>query len=68
MTISPNGWKQVCKDEDVVPPKKPLSKKTLQEMYAGRRRLQIVRYQETMPYTDFDKFYQWVTNFLKVVK
>lgn len=55
-----NGWKQVCKDEDILPPRKPPSHRTLVEMYVGRHRVKLTEYRNTMPPADYAKFEAWV--------
>jgi hypothetical protein len=62
--ISPGGWKERRWNEDVVPPKKPLSKKTYQEMYMGRRLGMITKYSETMPWADYEKFRDWTQDWM----
>ena len=62
--ISPGGWKERHKDEDVVPPKKPLSKRVLLEMYAGKRQIQKLKYALTMPTRDFRQFELWVNDWM----
>lgn len=65
MPISPGSWKEVHADEDKHVPGPKLSRKTMSEMYAGRRQGQKIMFASTMSRAEHVKFCGWVDSWIE---
>ena len=59
MPISPNGWKEVYKDQDVTPTPR-YSLRTKREMYLGSRSAMLLQASEKMPTEQYSALLNWV--------
>jgi hypothetical protein len=60
--ISPGGWKERHKDEDVVPPKKPLPYHTRAEMVVGR--MTAAKAALRLSHEEYEKFVRWKADWI----
>lgn len=57
MAISSGGWKEVY--GDIKAPVRPLSQKTLTEMWAGRKLSEQARMEKSLSPADYVKYIEW---------
>ena len=60
MPISPNGWKEVHPEEDVLPPRRKPSIRTMREMYLGSRTQMLIYAYGKMPPDQYKAFRAWI--------
>jgi hypothetical protein len=60
MAISPNSWKEVCPEEDVLPPRRKPSIRTRREMYLGSRTQMLIYAYGKLPPDQYEAFRAWI--------
>lgn len=68
MPISPNGWKQAYKDEDVTAPVKKPSLRTQREMIAGRLSSGRSHYREYSTPDVYRQIVQWHDEVIRLLE
>lgn len=63
----PGSWKAAFPEEDVVPPRRSPSYKTLLELYNGRQQANLLYYRDRMPERVYDRLKEWYYSHLNSI-